>query len=292
MEPIFDLDLALERKLRALRTGEEGAGFLMRRAAEDLSDRLATVERRFPRAAAVFCHTQDAADAIAESGKADHILRIEADRRLLSGPYEGLVVAPETVPLESESIDLCVSLLTLHEANDLPGLLVQIRRALKPDGLFLAAMAGAGTLQELRETLLQAEAELTGGATPRVSPFADVRDAGALLQRAGFALPVADIEAVTVRYGTMFDLMRDLRAMGATNALLERSRRPATRALFLRAAEIYQERFADTDGRIRATFNIVWLSGWAPHESQQKPLRPGTAKVSLKSVLPPPEKKG
>ncbi|WP_028035911.1 methyltransferase domain-containing protein [Chelativorans sp. J32] len=291
MEPIFDPHLALHRKLRALRNGDEAAGFLMRRAAEDLSDRLATVERRFPRAAALFCLRRDAADVIAESGKADGILRVESDEHFLEGPYEGLVAQPETVPLPPESLDLCVSLLTLHEANDLPGLLVQIRRSLKPDGLFLAALAGAGTLQELRQSLLQAEAELTGGATPRVSPFADVRDVGALLQRAGFALPVADLETVTVRYSTMFDLMRDLRAMGAANALCERSRRPATRSLFLRAAEIYQERFADPDGRIRATFNIVWLSGWAPHESQQKPLRRGSARISLKSVLSPDEKK-
>ncbi|WEX09013.1 methyltransferase domain-containing protein [Chelativorans sp. AA-79] len=292
MEPIFDLNLALARKLRALSASDEGADFLMRRAAEDLSDRLATVERRFPRAAAIFCLTKNAADAIAGSGKADYILRVETDRPLLSGRYEGVVAEPETIPLDPESLDLAVSLLTLHEMNDLPGVLVQIRRALKPDGLFLAAMAGAGTLQELRQSLLQAEAELSGGATPRVSPFADVRDAGALLQRAGFALPVADLETVTVRYDTMFDLMRDLRAMGAANTLVERSRRPAARGLFLRAAKIYQEQFSDPDGRIRATFNVVWLSGWAPHESQQKPLKPGSAKVSLTNVLSPEDKDG
>ena len=290
MEPIFDTKLALWRKLRALQSGDEDARFLMRRAAEDLEERLATVERRFPLAAAIFCLTRDAADALLRSGKADHVLRIEADADLLSGDLEGVVAEPETIPLEPESIDLAASLLTMHEVNDLPGLLIQIRRALKPDGLFLAAMMGAGTLQELRQSLLQAEAELSGGATPRVSPFADVRDAGALLQRAGFALPVTDIETVTVRYGTMFDLMRDLRAMGASNILVERARKPAPRSLFLRAAEIYQERYSDPDGRIRATFNIVWMSGWAPHESQQKPLQPGSAKVSLKTVLPPVEK--
>ncbi|MDZ5699883.1 methyltransferase domain-containing protein [Chelativorans sp. M5D2P16] len=285
MDLIFAPQLLRARKRRALAAREEGAGFLMRRTAEDLMDRLATVERRFPRAAAVFCLTADAADAIVESGKADEVVRVEADERLLDGGYEGRLAAPETVPLPAESLDLAVSLLTLHETNDTPGLLLQIRRALKPDGLFLAALAGAGTLQELRESLLQAETEISGGAAPRVSPFADVRDTGALLQRAGFALPVTDLETLTVRYSTMFDLMRDLRAMGATSALAERSRRPATRALFLRAAEIYQERFADPDGRIRATFNIVWMSGWAPHTSQQKPLKPGSAKVSLKSAL-------
>src|SRR5690606_38081262 len=176
-----------------LQAGETSAGFLMRRAAEDLKERLATVERRFPRAAAVFCLTADAAEAIDASGKADCVLRLEADARLLSKDFEGVVAEPETVPLEPESIDLAVSLMTLHEANDLPGLLVQIRRVLKPDGLFLAAFAGAGTLSELRESLLEAETELTGGAAPRVAPFADLRDAGTLLQRAGFALPVADV---------------------------------------------------------------------------------------------------
>jgi SAM-dependent methyltransferase len=257
----------------------------MRRAAEDLGERLAMVERRFSRAAALFCITPDAADAITASGKAEHILRVEGDRRLLSSNHEGHVAQGETLPLDPESIDLAVSLLTLHEVNDLPGLLFQIRRALRPDGLFLGVFAGAGTLAELRQSLLEAEAEISGGATPRVSPFTDVRDAGALLQRAGFALPVADVDPITVRYATMFDLMRDLRAMGAANALIERSRRPATRKLFMRAAEIYQERFSDPDARIRATFNLVWLSGWAPHESQQKPLKPGSAQVSLKTVL-------
>jgi SAM-dependent methyltransferase len=285
MEPIFDTKLTLARKLRALAAGDEGAGFLMRRAAEDLGDRLATVERRFPRAAALFCITPDAADAVAASGKAEHVLRVEGDRCLLSSSHEGHVAQGETLPLEPDSIDLAVSLLTLHEVNDLPGLLFQIRRALRPDGLFLGVFAGAGTLAELRQSLLEAEAEISGGATPRVSPFTDVRDAGALLQRAGFALPVADVDPITVRYANMFGLMRDLRGMGASNALVERSRRPATRKLFMRAAEIYRERFSDPDGRIRATFNLVWLSGWAPHESQQKPLKPGSAQVSLKTVL-------
>src|SRR5690606_21858433 len=265
----------------------EGADFLMRRMAEDLSDRLSTVERHFGRAAVMFSLTADAAQIVQESGKADNVFRVETDGALLDDAFEGVTTNAERVPLEPESVDLAVSLLTMHEVNDLPGLLFQIRMALKPDGLFLGAMAGGGTLQELRQSLLQAEMELTGGAAPRVNPFADVRDTGALLQRAGFSLPVADVEAVTVRYDSMFELMRDLRAMGAGNALNERNRKPATRQLFIRAAEIYQERFSDPDGRIRATFNIVWMSGWAPHESQQKPLKPGSAKVSLASVLKP-----
>ena len=182
-------------------------------------------------------------------------------------------------------MELAVSLLAFQEINDLPGLLLQFRRALKPDGLFLGAMAGGETLKELRESLLVAETELYGGAAPRIAPFTDVRDAGALLQRAGFALPVADVETLTVRYSDMFALMADLRAMGATNVLLDRSRRPAGRRLFARAAELYAERFSDADGRIRATFSIIWLSGWAPHGSQQKPLKPGSAQVSLTKIL-------
>lgn len=283
MEPLFDTDSLLARKRRAAGIADAGAWFLMSRAVEDLADRLGAVERRFGRAAALFCATPDAAAALAASGKVDEIVRVEADPALLSN--DGVTAAFESVPFEAGTLDLAVALHGLHEMNDVPGMLVQIRRALRPDGLFLGCMAGAGTLAELREALLAAETEMSGGASPRVFPFADVRDAGALLQRAGFALPVADNETVTVRYDTMFALMRDLRAMGATNALAARSRRPASRALFMRAAEIYAERFSDPDGRVRATFSTIWLSGWAPHASQQKPLKPGSATVSLGTVL-------
>lgn len=283
MEPVFDTTSLVARKRRALKLADAGAGFLMQRAAEDLGDRLGAVERRFEQAAALFSVTPAACSAVYASGKAQEVVRIEADPALLSG--EGIVAPMEILPLEPESIDLAVSLYALHEMNDVPGMLIQIRRALRPDGLFLGCMAGAGTLGELREALLVAETELYGGASPRVFPFADVRDAGALLQRAGFTLPVTDVETVTVRYETMFALMRDLRAMGATNALAARSRKPASRALFMRAAEIYAERFSDADGRVRATFSTIWLSGWAPHASQQKPAKPGSAAVSLAKIL-------
>ena len=182
-----------------------------------------------------------------------------------------MIADPEFLPFEPESFDLVVSALALQYVNDLPGTLLQIRRALAPDGLLLAALAGGQTLHELRAVLAQAEAEIAGGASPRVAPLSDLRDMGALLQRAGFALPVADVDAVVVRYDNLFALARDLRAMGATNALVERAKRPLRRAVFFRAAEIYAQKFADRDGRIRATFEFVWLSGWAPHESQQKP---------------------
>lgn len=284
MQRIFDDKLLLQRKRRALMASVPGAAFLLDRAVEDLGERLSTVERRFDDAAALFCITSSTRDALLASGKVRSAHRIEADEVLLHGT-EGSVGGFDDIPLGPESLDLAVSLMSLHEANDLPGALIQIRRALRPDGLFLGAMAGGGTLAELRESLLAAETELSGGVSPRVAPFTDVRDAGALLQRAGFALPVADVEELTVRYDSMFGLMRDLRAMGATNALADRSRRPATRRLFMHAADIYAARFSDPDGRVRATFSIVWLSGWAPHASQQQPLKPGSAKVSLTTVL-------
>lgn len=284
MEQIFDAGLILERKRRALARGDASAGFLMDRAVDDLSERLATVERHFDKAVAAFCVTGAAADALIASGKVGEVVRIEADPAFLGGEA-GRIATGEHLPLEPESVDLLVSLLALQDANDIPGALIQIRRALRPDGLFLGAFSGAGTLAELRESLLAAETEILGGASPRVIPFTDVRDAGGLLQRAGFALPVTDVETVTVRYDTMFGLIRDLRAMGATNALIARSRRPGTRRLFRRAAEIYAERFSDADGRIRATFSFIWMSGWAPHGSQQKPLKPGSAEVSLNKAL-------
>ncbi|MES0128455.1 methyltransferase domain-containing protein [Mesorhizobium sp. M0029] len=287
MQPIIDTELWLVRKRRALAHPVAGADFLMRRAGEDLADRLGAVERKFGKAAVLFCQTPDATDVVAASGKAAEIVRVEADPAFLDG-RPGLIAPLETVPFQPESLDLVVSLLSLQAMNDIPGMLVQIRRALRPDGLFLGAFAGAGTLSELRESLLAAETELYGGASPRVIPFTDVRDAGALLQRAGLALPVADVETVTVRYDTLFDLIADLRAMGETSALTDRSRRPGARKLFTRAAEIYAERFSDADGRIRASFSIVWMSGWAPDASQQKPLKPGSAKVSLKTILENP----
>ncbi|WP_312797599.1 methyltransferase domain-containing protein [Tianweitania sp.] len=287
MEPIVDTALSLQHKRRALALGPaNGVDFLMRLSADDLLERLATVERRFPDAATLFSLTGHAASALQASGKVDHVTRVEAMPELLNDG-EGQVAAPETVPLEQESMDLIVSLLSLHEANDIPGTLIQIRRALRPDGLFLAAFPGAGTLAELRDSFLQAEAELSDGASPRVLPFTDVRDAGGLLQRAGFALPVADLETLTVRYDNLFALMKDLRAMGAANAMIARSRKPANLALFMRASEIYAERYSDPDGRIRATFSIVWLSGWAPHASQQKPAARGSATASLAEALKP-----
>jgi SAM-dependent methyltransferase len=198
---------------------------------------------------------------------------------------DSVVLDEEALPFADASLDLVVSALALQFINDLPGVLIQIRRALKADGLFLAALIGGDSLTELREAFAQAESEIEGGASPRVAPFADVREMGGLLQRAGFALPVVDSDRLTVRYATPLALMRDLRRMGATNVLSERRRMPLRRATLQRMTEIYTQRFADADGRLRASFEIVWLSGWAPHESQQKPLKPGSATHRLADAL-------
>jgi NADH dehydrogenase [ubiquinone] 1 alpha subcomplex assembly factor 5 len=191
----------------------------------------------------------------------------------------------EALPFAAESLNLVVSGLSLHLVNDLPGLLIQVRRALAPDGLLLAALLGGATLHELRSSLLLAEEEIEGGASPRVAPFADVRDLGALLQRAEFALPVADAETVTVTYADPIALMREIRAMGASNALLGRRKQFLRRSTLMRAAEIYADRFGLASGRVPATFEIITLTGWAPHESQQKPLQPGSARQRLATAL-------
>ena len=278
---IFDASLLRTRLARAHRLG--AADFLLARGAEDLVDRLGAVQRTFPRVLDLATPARNIAQALL-AREPTRLVRAPTIVES-AGPWETCVVNPEALPFAPESFDLVISALALQWVNDLPGTLVQIRRALAPDGLFLACLTGGQTLHELRAVMAQAEEEITGGASPRVSPFGDLRDMGGLLQRAGFALPVADVDSVTVRYANLFALARDMRAMGATNALVERSRKPLRRAIFMRAAAIYAERFADADGRIRATFEFVWLSGWAPHESQQKPLQPGSAKVRLADAL-------
>ena len=279
---IFDRDLLALRRARARARPRPGADFLVERVADDLADRLAAVLRRFGRAVDFGIAAGPLARRLAGSPRVDTIRVAAPDA---DHPGADLVADEVTLPFEPESLDLVVSNLSLHFVDDLPGTLIQIRRALAPDGLFLGALLGGATLHELRDALTAAEIELTGGLSPRVAPFLDVRDLGRLLQRAGFALPVTDTDRLTVRYGSMFDLLADLRAMGATNPLVERSRRPPSRALFLRAAEIYAERHADPDGRLRATFEIVSASGWAPHASQQQPLKPGSATMRLADAL-------
>jgi SAM-dependent methyltransferase len=282
--PIFDRALQRKRQARALKSGP--ADFLLQWTADEVVERLSAVKRAFSRIADVGTPGPALAGRLLASNSAALIVRLSPTLSGLGDPPLLRVVGDEEIlPFRNESFDLVVSALALHLVNDLPGALIQLRRALKPDGLFLGAVLGGASLQELREALAIAETEIAGGVSPRVAPFADIRDMGALLQRAGFALPVTDSESLTVRYDTLFALMKDLRAMGAGNTLHERARKPTSRRLFLRAAEIYAERFADADRRIRATFEILFLSGWAPHESQQKPLKPGSAQVRLADVL-------
>ena len=291
MDSLFDHTLLRQRRLRALAGFEPGADFLIRRVAEEMADRLSVVERQFEHPAMVHGGLPLAAAMMKATGKASDFKYIDVCAVPGIDPSTQVFAEPDLVPLEPASADLIVSPLALHVTNDTPGVLVQLRRALRPDGLLLAATPGAGTLGELRESLLAAESELTGGANARVHPFADIRDYGALLQRAGFALPVADIDEIVVRYADMFALLKDLRTMGMTSILTGRSRRPVNKSLFLRAAQIYAERFSDPDGRIRASFPVIHLSGWAPHENQQKPLRPGSAKARLADALKTPEQK-
>jgi SAM-dependent methyltransferase len=285
---LFDRPLArrrLDRALRAARAGG-GADFLLARAAAELADRLALVKRRFAVAADLGTAGAAAARTLAADERVGFVARLApAAAAAGSGPFARVVADEERLPLADASCDLIVSLLALQGVNDLPGALIQIRRALKPDGLFLACVVGGDSLNELRQSLTAAESEILSGAAPRVAPFADVRALGALLQRAGFALPVVDLDRAVARYGDMIGLMRDLRAMGATNALVARSRVPLRRDVLLRAGEIYAGRFADPDGRLRATFDLVWLSGWAPHDSQPKPLKPGSATMRLADAL-------
>ncbi len=269
---IFDRKLLRLRQARAQALGPET--FLIDRIAEELGERLSAVLRQFDRAADVSTPTDAVRRVLAASGKAATVI----------GGVDA-ISDEEVLSFAESSLDLAVSALALQFVNDLPGTLIQIRRALKPDGLLLAALLGGDTLIELREAFAEAEAEIEGGISPRVAPFADVRVLGALLQRAGFALPVVDSDRLTVRYDSAFDLMKDLRRMGATNILLERRRSPLKRATLAKMAEIYAKRFADIDGRLRATFEVVWLSGWAPHDSQQRPLKPGTATQRLADAL-------
>jgi SAM-dependent methyltransferase len=279
---IFDRALLRQRRRRAAALGP--ATFLLDRVADELAERLAAVLRRFE--LAVDLGTPG--DAVCNA-----LMRLESVGRVIAADVMPdtargeifVAVDEEALPFGDATLDLVVSALVLQFVNDLPGVLVQIRRALKPDGLFLAALIGGETLTELRQSFAEAESDIEGGVSPRVAPFADLRDLGALLQRAGFALPVTDVDRVTVRYDSAFGLMHDLRRMGATNALLARRRTPLKRATLMRMAEIYAQRFADDDGRLRATFEIVWLSGWAPHPDQQQPLKPGSAKARLADAL-------
>jgi SAM-dependent methyltransferase len=280
----FEPRLVRQRKRRAVQ-GFREAAFLHQRVAADLADRLEAIPRPFARALALGGGGLFSEELAKRSELALRIGDvIEADLA------HGVRLDPEHLPFATASFDLVVSPLALHSVNDLPGALIQIRRALKPDGLMLASLFGGDTLNELRLSLIQAESEFSGGAGPRVAPFADLHDIAGLLQRAGFALPAADRDVVTVRYAEPMRLLADLRAMGETAALAERSPRALSRRILARAFEIYRARFSDADGRVRATFEILTATGWAPHASQPQPLKPGSAKTRLADALKVEEK--
>lgn len=286
---IFDQGLLRARRDRiAALGGAAEADFLLSRVADDFVERLSIVRREFPMAANIGAYHGLLAERLRRLPNIGEIVDVESSKRCLGlTPGRKIAAEDDALPFAAQSLDLVVSGLSLQLVNDLPGALVQINRALKPDGLFLGALLGGETLKELREAWLLAEEELFGGASPRVAPFADVRELGSLLQRAGFALPVADNDVVRVTYASPLALMRDLKAMAASNMLIERRRTPVSRRLLFRAAEVYRERFGLPDGRIPATFEIITLTGWVPHESQQKPLAPGSAQVRLSDVLKP-----
>jgi SAM-dependent methyltransferase len=284
---LFDRKLLRARRRRAIALGEET--FLVDQVAQEFAERLTAVKRQFALTLDLGTLGGTLAKELAKAGQVGRIIVSEPIAHR-SEKFPAIASDEELLPFADEKFDLVASALSLQWVNDLPGTLVQIRRILKPDGLLLAALIGGESLNELRASFAAAEAELTGGASPRVSPFVEVRSLGALLQRAGYALPVVDSDRHIVRYRDPFKLFSDLRRMGATNALTERSRKPLTRKILARAAEIYAQRFSDPDGRLRATFDVLWISGWSPHASQQQPLKPGSAKARLADALGVKEK--
>ena len=285
---LFDRRLHRQRLDRAA-PDFAAADFLKVRAAGDMVERLEIILREFPVCVDLGSRNGAFSALLAQSdacAKIGMVIETDLSAAMLGHrPGHRLQIDEEALPFAPASLDLVVSSLTLHWVNDLPGTLIQVRRALKPDGLFLGAIFGGQTLTELRQCLIQAESDLTGGAGLRIAPFADAFDVAGLLQRAGFALPVADLDRVTVRYDHPLKLISDLRRMGETNALADGRGRPLSRPVLARAMALYQERFSDTDGRVRATFDIMTMTGWAPHPIQQQPLKPGSAKMRLADAL-------
>ena len=287
---IFDRALLRARRRRGLVLGPET--FLLDRIAADFADRLDAGPRRFEVAVDLGTPTAAVRVALARTGSIGVVVAVDpflAAARGLAGDHAAaaalrIIADEEALPFAAGALDLVVSGLALQAVNDLPGVLVQIRRSLKPDGRFLAALMGGDTLAELRQSFAAAESELEGGASPRVAPFADLRDLGTLMQRAGFVRPVSDVDHVTVRYASPLALFRDLRRMGAANPLVERRRVPLRRATLMRAIEVYADRFADPNGKVRASFDIVWLSGWSPGPGPGErigPLPPGSPRMRL-----------
>jgi SAM-dependent methyltransferase len=291
---VFDRRAVRRHRERAAKT-LAAHDFLLREVADRLAERLDDVTRQFSLALDLGCHDGTLGRALGgcgeRGGRGGIETLVQSDlspamaKKAADCGRPALAADEEALPFAEATFDAVFSLLSLHWVNDLPGALIQVRRALKPDGLFLAAMLGGETLKELRAALLEAEVEVEGGAGPRVSPFADVRDLGALLQRAGFALPVADVDDIEVSYPNAVKLMADLRGMGEANAVADRRKGFSRRATLMRAGELYAERHADADGRLPATFQVIYLTAWAPHESQPQPLAPGSAKTRLAAAL-------
>lgn len=273
--PLFDRALALTR---AARQRKPEPNILTRTIAEELVERLSFVNRRFETALVIAAEPDPIAARLREGGQVKEV----ACRQ----PQPG-----DDQHLPSEHYDAVFSIFDLQTVNDVPGALIQMRRALKPDGLLLASLFAGDTLTELRQAWLAAEAAVKGGVTPRIAPMIDVRELGGLLQRAGLALPVADLDRTMVRYPDAVALIHEIRELGLSNNLTGRSRTPVSRALMGAAVNHYQQNFADPDGRVRATVEVAWITGWAPHESQQQPLKPGSARARLADALKVEEKK-
>ncbi len=261
--------------------------FLLREIGERLGERIGDIRRDFPRVLDLGAHDGAMADYLGPAGR-DMVVQCDLSPAMTAANRRShlrVVADEEWLPFAPESFDLAVSNLSLHWVNDLPGALAQVRRALKPDGFFLGALLGGDSLFELRRCLMDAELKIEGGLSPRISPMADIRDAGNLLTRAGFALPVADSDTLTVSYANAFELMKELRGMGESNAVAERRKGFSRRATLLEAAAIYAKDYADHDGRVTVTFQVLYLGGWTPHASQQKPLKPGSAAQRLADAL-------
>ena len=285
---VFDRKLMRLRRDRAARRGDP-CTFLFDHVGEILLERLGDVRRDFAKALNFGARFGRLAGPMAAVKNIDTLVHMDPSPDMarhagMSG-WPGVAADEEALPFGDGVFDLAIGNLSLHWVNDLPGALIQLQRSLAPDGLLLATMLGGETLKELRQALMAAELAVSGGASPRVSPLADVRDLGALLQRAGFALPVVDADRLTVTYDTVYGLLGDLRAMGETNAVVARNPATTRRSLWHETAQAYHDRFADPDGRIRATFEIITLTGWAPHPSQPQPLRPGSATTRLADTL-------
>lgn len=260
--------------------------FLLREVGERLLDRLDDVRRQFPTALDLGCRRGELSAMLAGRGGIETLVQCDVSERMVRAATGLRAVADEEVlPFADGSFDLVVSALSLHWVNDLPGTLVQLRRVLRPDGLLLAALFGGETLKELRRALADAEIAGEGGLSPRVSPFADVRDIGNLLQRAGFALPVIDADTITVSYGEPLALLADLRGMGESNAVRERRKTLMRRTTLLDALARYRDAHADAAGRIPATFQVIFAVAWAPDAAQPQPLRPGSALARLAEAL-------